>query len=343
MNVKLGRFILVLIILGAVVIFATALGTVSIPFSKVLLMIGSALPGLKQVIVPNWATAQQVIVLQIRLPRVLLALLIGGGLSVSGVLFQGTLRNPLADPYIIGVSAGASLGATLGLLYFIPRGLIGFGSLPVFAFVGALGTTAIVARLGRSRGRLEPTSLILAGVAIGAFLTAVVSLLMVLRIQNLQDVYLWLMGSLSGRGWKHFFVALPYVALGALAAIWLARDLNVYLLGEEVAHSLGLDVHKLQRRVLFVGSFVAAACVAVSGVIGFVGLMVPHALRLIIGGEHNRLIVHSFWVGGLFLLLADTLARTAFAPLELPVGIITAFVGGPFFIYLMKRGAGSHG
>lgn len=197
--------------------------------------------------------------------------------------------------------------------------------------------------MGSRRGRLEPTGLILAGVAIGAFLTAIVSLLMVLRIQNLQDVYLWLMGSLSGRGWRHFFVALPYVVFGTAAAVWLARDLNVYLLGEEVAHSLGLDVQRLQRRVLITGALVAAACVAVSGVIGFVGLMVPHALRLVIGGEHKRLIGHSFWVGALFLLLADTLARTAFAPLELPVGIITAFVGGPFFIYLMKRGGGSHG
>ncbi len=343
MNAKLGRCAVIIIILGVVVIFATALGTVSIPFKKVLLMIGSALPGLRNIITPDWPVAQEVIVLQIRLPRVLLALLIGGGLSVSGVLFQGTLRNPLADPYIIGVSAGASLGATLGLLYFIPRGLTGFSALPVFAFLGALGATAVVARLGSKRGRLDPTSLILAGVAIGAFLTAIVSLLMVLRIQNLQDVYLWLMGSLSGRGWRHFFVALPYVALGTVVAVWLARDLNVYLLGEEVAHSLGLDVQRLQRRVLITGSLVAAACVAVSGVIGFVGLMVPHALRLVIGGEHKRLIAHSFWIGSLFLLLADTLARTAFAPLELPVGILTAFVGGPFFIYLMKKGGGSHG
>jgi iron complex transport system permease protein len=339
----MGRIALILFILGAVVIFAASVGTVSIPFRKVLAMIGSTLPGLGQRIPVEWTAAQETIVLRVRLPRVLLAMVVGGGLSVAGVLFQGTLRNPLADPYIIGVSSGASLGATLGLLYLIPRGLAGFSALPAFAFVGALGATAVVARLGSRRGRLEPTSLILAGVAIGAFLTAIVSLLMVLRIQNLQDVYLWLMGSLSGRGWKHFFTALPYVLLGTAAALWLARDLNVYLLGEEVAHSLGLDVQKLQRLVLLIGSLVAAACVAVSGVIGFVGLMVPHALRLIMGGEHNRLIVHSFWVGGLFLLLADTLARTAFSPMEIPVGIITAFVGGPFFIFLMKRGAGGNG
>jgi iron complex transport system permease protein len=166
---------------------------------------------------------------------------------------------------------------------------------------------------------------------------------MVLRIQNLQDVYIWLMGSLSGRGWKHLAVATPYVVAGAILALWMAKDLNVYLLGEEAAHSLGIDVERLQRRVLVVGSLVAAACVSVSGVIGFVGLMVPHALRLIVGAEHRRLIFHSMWVGALFLLVADTLARTVLTPTEFPVGIITAIVGGPFFIYLMKRGTGYHG
>lgn len=334
-----GVFIIVL----AVVLITTALGSVSIPLRHVLGMIGSTLPGINNFIIPTWTKAQEVIVLQIRLPRVLLALVIGGGLSVSGVLFQGTLRNPLADPYIIGVSAGASLGATLGLLYLIPKGIVGFGLLPLFAFGGALMATAVVARLGQSRGRLEPTNLILAGVAVGSFLTAIVSFLMVLRIKNLQDVYLWLMGSLSGRGWQHLTTATPYILVGVIVALWLARDLNVYLLGEEAAHSLGIDVQRLQRIVLVIGTFMAAASVAVSGVIGFVGLMIPHALRLVIGAEHRRLTFHSFWVGAVFLLLADTLARTIFSPIELPVGILTAFVGGPFFIYLMKRGSGYHG
>ncbi len=249
-----------------------------------------------------------------------MALLIGGGLSVSGVLFQGTLRNPLADPYIIGVSAGASLGATLGLLYFIPpRGLAGFGALPVFAFLGALAATAAVARLGSRRGgRLEPTGLILAGgVAIGG---AFFDRNCLLADGFADSKFARRLSMADGQpfggagGWRHFFCGAALCCFGTAAAVWLARDLNVYLLGEEVAHSLGLDVQRLQRRVLITGALVAAACVAVSGVIGFVGLMVPHALRLVIGGEHKRLIGHSFWVGALFLLLADTLARTAFAP-----------------------------
>lgn len=333
----------IIILVLAVVVVATALGSVRIPLGDVLGVLASRIPGLKVLVQETWSVSREVIVLQVRLPRVLLALVVGGGLSVSGVLFQGSLRNPLADPYIIGVSSGASLGAAAGLLFFIPQGLVGFGALPLFAFVGAMLATFTVSRLGQHRGRLEPTSLILAGVAVSAVLTALVSLLMVLRIQNLQDVYIWLMGSLSGRGWKHLAVATPYVVAGAILALWMAKDLNVYLLGEEAAHSLGIDVERLQRRVLVVGSLVAAACVSVSGVIGFVGLMVPHALRLIVGAEHRRLIFHSMWVGALFLLVADTLARTVLTPTEFPVGIITAIVGGPFFIYLMKRGTGYHG
>ncbi|HHY10178.1 MAG TPA: iron ABC transporter permease, partial [Firmicutes bacterium] len=313
------------------------------PIKSVCGIMIKALPGLGRYVGGEWPVAQEIIVLKVRLPRILLALLVGGGLSVAGVLFQGSLRNPLADPFIIGVSAGASVGAALALLILIPRGLVGFNFLPVFAFLGALGATVAVSRLGRERGRLEPTSLILAGVALGSILTALVSFLMVLRIQNLQEIYLWLMGSLSGRGWQHVLTAAPYILLGTAGAFWLAGDLNVYLLGEETAHSLGIDVHKLQRNVLIVGSLLAAASVAVTGVIGFVGLMVPHALRLVLGADHKRLIPASFWGGALFLLLADTLARTLFAPIELPVGIITAFLGGPFFIYLMKRGAKTHG
>ena len=327
----------------AAAILAATIGSVAVPTKSVLKMLGCQIPGLSSRLQPDWTKAQEVIVLQVRLPRILLAILVGGGLSVAGVLFQGILRNPLADPYIIGVSSGASLGASLALMFIVAAGWGGFSTLPLFAFIGAVLATLVVYRVGMVRGRLHPTNLILAGVAVAALLTAFVSFLMVLRIQNIQDVYLWLMGSLSGRGWKHVAVAFPYIIFGTGAAVWLARDLNVYLLGEETAHSLGIDVQKLQKKVLVVGSLIAAACVSVTGVIGFVGLMVPHAVRLLVGPEHCRLTIFSFFCGSIFLLIADTLARTLFSPIELPVGIITALAGGPFFIYLMKRGSGSYG
>lgn len=343
MSRPLRRWAGALLIVFAAAVAATALGSVRVNVRDVLAILASRLPWVGSLIPRTWSAAHQAIVLQIRLPRVLLALVVGGGLSASGVLFQGSLRNPLADPYIIGVSSGASLGAAVALLLVIPKGWVGYASLPLFAFAGAVLATLTVARLGQRRGRLEPTSLLLAGVAVGAFLTAVVSALMVLRIENLQDVYLWLMGSLSGRTWVHLSMAAPYVFSGLLLALWLAKDLNIYLLGEEAAHSLGVDVQRVQRLVLIIGSLMAAACVSVTGVIGFVGLMVPHALRLLLGAENRRLILHSFWVGAVFLLAADTLARSAFAPLEVPVGIVTAFVGGPFFIYLLKRGSSFYG
>lgn len=253
MSRPLRRWAGALLIVFAAAVAATALGSVRVNVRDVLAILASRLPWVGSLIPRTWSAAHQAIVLQIRLPRVLLALVVGGGLSASGVLFQGSLRNPLADPYIIGVSSGASLGAAVALLLVIPKGWAGYASLPLFAFAGAVLATLTVARLGQRRGRLEPTSLLLAGVAVGAFLTAVVSALMVLRIENLQDVYLWLMGSLSGRTWVHLSMAAPYVFSGLLLALWLAKDLNIYLLGEEAAHSLGVDVQRVQRLVLIIG------------------------------------------------------------------------------------------
>jgi len=339
MNTNRGvlRGVVLLSVLLVSVLVAAAVGSVSISPLNVGKMLLSRVPGIS-VADKSWTEAEELIILRVRLPRVLLAAVIGGGLSTAGVLFQGILRNPLADPYIIGVSSGASLGAASALLFFIPAGIGGYGALPLFAFAGAVGAVFLVYRLGLAHGRIQATNLILAGVAVGAFFTAVVSFMMVLRIQNLQEVYMWLMGSLSGRGWRQFNTAAPYVLAGSAAAVLFAPKLDVYLLGEDTAHSLGVDVQRLQKQVLAVGAFIAAACVAVSGVIGFVGLMVPHAVRMWVGAKHGRLTVYSFFAGAIFLLAADTLARTVLSPIELPVGIVTALTGGPFFIYLMRRG-----
>lgn len=325
-----------LILLIAGVLVSAAVGSVAISPVNVGKMLLSRIPAFAFG-ERTWTAAEETIILQVRLPRVLLAAIIGGGLSTAGVLFQGILRNPLADPYIIGVSSGASLGAAAALLFFIPAGLGWYGTLPLYAFAGAIGATFIVYRIGMIRGRIHPTNLILAGVAVGALFTALVSFMMVFKIQNLQDVYMWLIGSLSGRGWRQLSSAAPYVLAGSAIAILFAPKLDVYLLGEDTAHSLGIDVQLLQKQVLAVGALIAAACVAVSGVIGFVGLMVPHAVRMWVGPKHGRLTVYSFLAGAIFLLAADTLARTVFSPLEIPVGIVTAMTGGPFFIYLMKR------
>ncbi|MGI6148288.1 MAG: FecCD family ABC transporter permease [Limnochordia bacterium] len=330
------RGVVLLAVLLVSILVAAAVGSVAISPVNVGRMLLSRILGFDS-IERTWTAAEELIVMQVRLPRVLLAAVIGGGLSAAGVLFQGILRNPLADPYIIGVSSGASLGAAAALLFFIPAGLGWYGTLPLYAFAGAVGATFIVYRVGLMHGRLHPTNLILAGVAVGALFTAMVSFMMVFKIQNLQDVYMWLMGSLSGRGWRQLGAAAPYVLAGSAVAVLFAPKLDVYLLGEETAHSLGIDVQRLQKQVLAIGALIAAACVAVSGVIGFVGLMVPHAVRIWIGPKHTRLTVYAFLAGAIFLVVADTLARTVFSPIELPVGIVTAMTGGPFFIYLMRR------
>ncbi|HHT73256.1 MAG TPA: iron ABC transporter permease [Firmicutes bacterium] len=329
--------VVLLTVLLLSILVAAAVGSVSISPVNVGKMLISRVPPFRSM-EQTWTAAEEMIILQVRLPRVLLAAVIGGGLSTAGVLFQGILRNPLADPYIIGVSSGASLGAAAALLFLIPAGIGWYGALPLFAFAGAVGATFIVFRVGLMHGRIHPTNLILAGVAVGALFTAIVSFMMVLKIQNLQDVYMWLMGSLSGRGWRQLAAALPYVLAGSMVAVLFTPKLDVYLLGEETAHSLGIDVQRLQKQVLAIGSLIAAACVAVSGVIGFVGLMVPHAVRMRIGPKHTPLTISSFLVGAIFLVAADTLARTILSPVEIPVGIVTALTGGPFFIYLMKRG-----
>ncbi len=322
------------------VVVATAaltMGSVDIPPMVVGRILLGQLPLLAAWVTPDWTSAQAIILLQIRLPRVLLAAAVGGGLGVAGVIFQGLLRNPLADPYIIGVSSGASLGAAVALMFLIPMGYVGFFVLPMCAFLGAVASAYLVYRLGRIHGHIQPLQLLLAGVAIASVLTAIVSFLMVLRVQNLQDVYLWLMGSLSGRSWRHFSTAAPYILAAFAASFWLARDLNILLLGEETAHSLGVDVQRLQKKALILGSLLAAAAVSVSGVIGFVGLMVPHGVRLVVGPDHRKLLPLSFLSGAIFLIVADTLARTVLSPIELPVGIITALAGGPFFLYLLRR------
>lgn len=334
-HLSLRYWLTLLSALVITILLSASIGSVAISPVDIGKMLVEKLPGVE--LAHSWTRAHETILLRIRLPRILLAMGVGGGLSVAGVLFQGLLRNPLADPYIIGVSAGASLGAAVALLFIVPLGIAGIAILPPFAFVGALLAAVTVYRLGTVRGKIQPIQLLLAGVAVAAFLTAMVSFLIVLRIQNLQDVYLWLMGSLAGRNWGHVSLVAAYTFPGLVLSMWLARDLNVLLLGEETAHSLGVNVKLVQQLSLILGSFLAAAAVSVSGVIGFVGLMVPHGVRLVVGPNHRVLLPCAFFAGAIFLIIADTLARTLLSPVEIPVGVITAFLGGPFFLYLLTK------
>lgn len=286
---------------------------------------------------PDWAPR---LLLDLRLPRIVLALIVGAALSTAGASFQGLFRNPLAEPYLLGVSAGAGLGATVAIIWR-PLAALGIYTLPLLAFVGAILAAFLVYRLANFGGYLGGASLLLSGVAVGSTLTAIMSFMMVATEEDLHTVVVWLMGGLSTASWTKVWFTLPVVVAGFTFMMCMARRLNLLLMGEERAQQLGIDSGRTRRNLMMVAALTTAAAVAFSGLIGFIGLMVPHIMRLLVGPDHRRLLPAAALFGALLLLLADTVARTVIAPAEIPVGVITAATGGPFFLYLLRvrRGA----
>lgn len=280
----------------------------------------------------------EAIVWTLRLPRVVLGFVVGGVLAVAGAALQALVRNPLADPYLLGLSGGAGLGAVLALA----AGLVSAWALPAAAFAGALAATVVVYRLALvAGGALDSRVLLLAGVVVGAFAGAIVlGLLAVSDATRLRSATLWLMGGLGGVGWPGILALAAYSAPALAVLVAEARALNLLALGEEAALHLGADVQRTKRRVYLAASLLTAASVASAGIIGFVGLVIPHAIRLVRGHDHRALLPAAFVLGGTYLVLADALARTAFAPLELPVGVVTAVVGVPIFAVLLRRWTG---
>jgi iron complex transport system permease protein len=316
-----------LILLTGSGILSLGTGTADVPFGTVVgILAGRAEPGPSATIVRD-----------IRLPRLALAVLIGAALAVAGAAMQGFFQNPMADPYIVGVSSGAALGATLGMVLHIDFWIAGLSATPILAFAGALAATFLVYAISLRGGRLPVALLLLTGVAVGALAAAATSFLMLIGESDTRLVLFWLLGSLSSRRWDHVQMILPYVIPG-IAIIWAyARDLNLLLLGEETAQHTGVEVEQVKRIVLSASALLAAAAVSVSGIIGFVGLIIPHVVRLVVGPDHRRLIPLSALAGALLVVLADVLARTLAAPSEIPIGIITSALGCPFFLFLIAR------
>ena len=280
--------------------------------------------------------AAEIIVLQLRLPRVLLAVLVGAGLGASGMIFQGLFRNPLADPAIIGVSSGAALAAIIVIV--LGAGAAAGGLLvSAAAFVGALATAFLVYRLARIGPAVQVATLLLAGIAVAAAISSLMSLVMSFAGEQIRSIYFWLLGGLSARGWSSVEAMVPFLVAGIVCATFLVRDMNLMALGEERAAQLGVDVVAFKRSAIAVGALLAAAAVSVAGVIGFVGLMTPHVVRLFVGADHRRLLPAVLLGGAIFMVLADLIARTALAPEELPLGAVTALIGAPFFLWLLRR------
>jgi len=324
-----------IILLAVVVAFATTVGSVSIPFLTIYGILFSKLPLIE--IAPQWTSTLETIVIDIRLPRIILAGLVGGALAAAGATYQGLFRNPLADPYLIGVAQGAALGAVIGFL--LPPGWheVRFGIIPLLAFTGALLSTAVVYMLARVGKTLPVTTLILAGVALGALLASIVSYLIISSGEKIHGIMFWLMGSFSLSQWSEAIIVLPYVLVGLLVLLLYARSLNLMQLDEEQAQQLGINVERLKLILLGAATLITAAAVSFVGIIGFVGIIIPHAVRLLWGADHRFLLPLSILTGAIFLILADVVARTVLAPTEIPIGVITALFGAPFFLYLLRR------
>ena len=328
-----GTMVGLLFMLAAAVVAATSLGYIRLPFPAVLQIMAAQLfdqPVWIDQIDPVWT----VVVTEVRLPRILTSALVGGGLALAGVVFQGILLNPLADPYTLGVSAGAAFGASIALLLNI--GMLGIYSVPLFAFVGAAGTLLLVVFLASGSGGLSSTNLVLSGIIVAAILSAGISFLKYLADEQVGVIIFWLMGSFASRTWTDVAMVGTVVA-GSLAVFMVyARDLNLMALGERSAASLGVDFQRVTLVLLVTASLVSAVCVAVAGIIGFVGLLVPHMMRMLTGPDNRRLLPVSMLAGAILLLGADTLTR-AVLPQEIPIGVLTALVGGPFFCYVFRR------
>lgn len=283
----------------------------------------------------GWAEMwQSPIFWNLRMPRIVLSVLVGAALSVCGAAYQSVFRNPLTDPYVLGISSGASLGAAIAILLGLEAYLLGVGAC---ALVSGLLTILVIYRIASIGNRMHTTTLLLTGVCITFLMSALISFLMVLRQDKMDSIIFWTMGSFASASWTDVAIVAPVVAVGIGVVLYHCRDLNLLLAGSETAKSLGVEVERVKKVLLLATTLMVAFCVSTCGVIGFVGLVVPHCIRLVSGPDNRRIVPYAIVVGALFLLLCDTMARTLLMPAELPVGSLTALVGAPLFIYLLYK------
>ncbi|GCD11973.1 iron chelate uptake ABC transporter family permease subunit [Clostridium tagluense] len=328
-----GVFLLIIVMIAA-----ANFGVADISFKQTALIITSKIP-----IVNNFVSIDGIkstsitILLNLRLPRILLACLVGAALSVVGTSFQGIFKNPMADPFVLGVSSGAALGATITMVFLKETHFLGMSMVALTAFIGAIITTFLVYNIARVGTKVPVATLLLAGIAINYLLSSIISLMMTFNSDNIEKIVMWTMGSFSTAGWNEVILLSIIVVPSILFISTFSRDLNIMLLGEDSARSLGIDVNGFKKYIFVISTLMVAAVVSVSGIIGFVGLIVPHAIRMIFGSDNRVVIPFSALGGAIFLVICDTLARVVVPPSEIPVGIITSIFGVPFFIYLLYR------
>ena len=338
------KFLLLLFCLPLTVFFSVSVGSADLSAGESLRLLFSKFPFFgKWIDSSDLKEVYQTILFQVRLPRILLAGFVGAGLSLTGAVFQGLFRNPLADPHVLGVSSGAAIGATIAILSGIQASFLGLGAVGVCAFLGAMLTIFLVYQITCIRGQMPAVHLLLTGTAISTMLSACISLMMSLNREGIEKVYMWTLGSFSSASWTKVRYLGICLLISAVGLEVLANDFNLLLTGEDAAESMGVDLLRLRKRVVFLSSFLVASCVSVSGVIGFVGLIIPHCMRMINGSNYRSLIPFSLLGGAIFMIVCDTIARTVTAPAEIPVGVVTALIVAPNIIYLIYHNGAKRG
>ena len=330
-------FIGLLIIYMILAVVATSLGAATIKPNTVFTAILGKIPFLGQYINGNGSETDSIIIFMVRMPRIIMASLVGIGLSVVGASFQSLFKNPMADPHVLGISSGAALGAAFAIVLNIQSATASLSIVTISAFIGAVGTTIFVYNIAQVRGRVTTTNLLLAGCAVSFLMSSMISIIMVFNQEEVNKIVFWMMGSFNASSWKNISIVAPIVLVGTIIIYFFYRDFNLMLTGEDNAKSLGTDTEKVKKIIILISSMIIAVSVAFSGIIGFVGFLVPHIIRIIFGPNNKILIPFSAIGGAIFLLFSDTIARTVAAPGELPVGAVTALIGAPYFIYLLIK------
>lgn len=323
------------IVLLMTIVMAAIFGSADISIADFFRTIYSRIPFLGDGV--EVVESHKIIIFNLRLPRIMLALIAGIGLAVAGTVFQGVFSNPMAEPYLLGVSSGAAFAVTIALIFEVQVKFLGFGTISIFAFMGSLVVVMMIYKLSSINGELPVSILLLSGLAINYFLSSLITLMMTFNQEKVEEVYFWTLGSFKNASWEKVIIVGVIVLICVVYIYRYSHELDLIMLGDEQAKSVGVDVDKIKKRLLLVGSLIAAVIVAASGIIGFVGLIVPHGARLLSGPSHKRLLPIAALSGGVFLIICDTIARSIIMNKELSVGIITSICGVPFFLWLLYK------
>ncbi|MCP8322846.1 MAG: iron chelate uptake ABC transporter family permease subunit [Candidatus Methylarchaceae archaeon HK02M2] len=345
---KRWEMIVIFLVLALVLTLSLsiAVGQMQISLPNTWKIVIKNIPFFGDLITEEFSVLEEVTIMQVRLPRTIAAMIVGIALSVAGVVLQGLFRNPMAEPYLLGISSGAALGAAIVIGLGIGSSFLGiFDSVQLMAFIGALVSVFVVYNIAKMGPRVPMLTVLLAGIAMTSFLSAVISFIMITLGESLHSLIFWLFGTLSGIKWSEVTISLPLITLGIFVILIFSRQLNIMLLGQDEAQQLGIETERLKKIMLVFATLITATAVAISGTIGFIGLVIPHIARILVGPDHRILIPSSALAGAIILVFCDTLSRIVIQPAELPVGVLTAFFGAPFFLYLLrkKKGLGMKG